>query len=295
MAPYDSILIAHNIVPTLTPLKRENGEVVIDKESLHKLRLHLQSIGVKGVLIMGTTGEFLYMSQQMRIDGLKAMIDEFHGHFIIFAHATGSTVAETLELVRWLEAYEKKVDAAAILPMYYIHNDDEALKHIKNDFNDFKKIPLVLYNNPSITEDKNVPFAVADEKDLPFIAMKDSSGDEEVLKQYLKRFIVYAGNEKKAYDYIRLGARGAVAGIGNIKSLPQDLFEVKGDATKMQAIQDDICKLSPILTAGGGRPFIAGFKYSASVLGVMEYVLAPLNKYDITDEQKKAIEAALKK
>lgn len=295
MTNYDSILIPHNIVPTLTPLKKENGQVIIDRESLHKLRLHLQSIKVKGVLIMGTTGEFLYMSQQLRIDGLKAMIDEFFGHFIIFAHGTGSNVAETLELVRWLEGYEKKVDAIAILPMYYLHNDDEAIKHIKNDFHEFKKIPLVLYNNPSITEDKNVPFSVMDEKDLPFIAMKDSSGDEAVLKQYLKRFIVYAGNEKKALPYLKLGARGAVAGIGNIKSLPQDLFEVKGDEAKMQAIQDEICQLSPILTAGGGRPFIAGFKYSAYVLGIMEYVLAPENKYDISEEQKKAIEAALKK
>jgi len=295
MADHASVLIAHNIVPTLTPLKKENGQVVIDKESLHKLRLHLQSIKVKGVLIMGTTGEFLYMSQQMRIDGLKALIDEFFGHFVIFAHATGDSIAETLELVRWLEVYEKKVDAAAILPMYYIHNDEEAVQHIKNDFNEFKKIPLVLYNNPSITEDKHVPFSIVQETNLPFIAMKDSSGNEEVLKQYLKRFVVYAGNEMKSLPYLKLGARGAVAGIGNIKSLPQDLFEVNRDETKMQAIQDEICKLSPILTAGGGRPFIAGFKYSAYVLGIMEYVLAPGNKYDIPDEKKKAIEAALKK
>eukprot|EP00026_Physarum_polycephalum_P020548 Phypoly_transcript_23197.p1 GENE.Phypoly_transcript_23197~~Phypoly_transcript_23197.p1 ORF type:complete len:101 (+),score=9.89 Phypoly_transcript_23197:37-303(+) len=64
---HENILIRHNIVPTLTPLKKENGETIIDKESLHKLRLHLQSLGVKGVLIMGTTG-ILFKSNRKEIE-----------------------------------------------------------------------------------------------------------------------------------------------------------------------------------------------------------------------------------
>lgn len=293
---HEKVLIRHNIVPTLTPLKKENGEIVIDKESVHKLRVHLQSIGVKGVLIMGTTGEFLYMSQKLRIEGLKALIDEFFGHFVIFAHATGDTVAETLELVRFLESYEKKVDASVVLPMYYLEDDAEVIRHLKQDFKEFTKIPLVLYNNPSITKDKNVPFAITEvsKKELPFVAMKDSSGDDEVVKKYVKRFIVYAGNERRTVPFLKLGALGAVAGMGNINALPQQLFET-GDVQKMQSIQDEICRLSPILTAGGGRPFISGFKYAASVLGIMSDLVAPGNIYPITDENKRAIEAELKK
>eukprot|EP00026_Physarum_polycephalum_P012389 Phypoly_transcript_12689.p1 GENE.Phypoly_transcript_12689~~Phypoly_transcript_12689.p1 ORF type:complete len:246 (+),score=40.43 Phypoly_transcript_12689:311-1048(+) len=245
---------------------------------------------------MGTTGEFLYMSQKLRIEGLKALIDEFHGHFIIYAHATGDTVAETLELVRFLESYEKKVDATVILPMYYLHDDAAVLNHLKRDFSEFTKIPLVLYNNPSITQDKNIPFSIIDvpKKELPFIAMKDSSGDDEVLKTYVKRFIVYAGNERKIVSSLKLRAQGAVAGMGNINALPQQLFET-GDMGKIKSIQDEICRLSPILTAGGGRPFIAGFKYAAHILGIMETVLAPGNLYDISEDAKRAIENELKK
>jgi len=270
--------------------------VVIDTHSLHKLRLHLQGNKVKALLIMGTTGEFLYMSQQLRLEGLKAMIDEFHGHFLIFAHATGSTQPETFEIIHWLLSYQKKVDAIAILPMFYHHgNDSEVLAHLQTDFREFSSIPLILYNNPSITGGRNLPFSIVESDGVPFVALKDSSGDDEVSKQYCKQFVLYAGTEKKILSYLKLGARGAVAGMGNINSLPQDLFEafLVGDDTAAQTIQNEICQLSPVLTGGGGRPFIAGFKYSAHVLGLMEYILAPENKYDITKDQKTAIEVIL--
>ena len=46
----------------------------------------------------------------------------------------------------------------------------------------------------------------------------------------------YAGNEKRTIPFLKLGARGAVAGMGNINALPQQLFET-GDVRKMQSIQ----------------------------------------------------------
>lgn len=289
----DSIFIAHNIVPTVTPLHKDpkTGEVTVDKEGVHKLRIHLQKLGVKGVLILGTTGEFLYMKQALRLISLKALIEEFFGHFVIFGHATGDTKEETFELIKFYENFEKKVDAIAVLPMFYIHDDEEAIKHLKNDFNNIK-IPLVLYNNPSITQEKNIPFKIVEEKDLPFVALKDSSGEDDVLRTYLKRFIVYSANENKIITHIQWGARGIVAALGNVFTYPQEIFEVESGEEK-QKHQDKVSEVNKIVSTGVVKPY-GGFKYSLYVQGVIQYVIAPENKYDILDEQKRALEKLLK-
>jgi hypothetical protein len=54
--------------------------------------------------------------------------------------------------------------------------------------------------------------------------------------------------------------------MGNINSLPQEMFEHIQDEAKLEQLQEEILKLNPIFTAGGGRKFIAGFKYAMSVL-----------------------------
>ncbi|MFC1697715.1 dihydrodipicolinate synthase family protein [Nanoarchaeota archaeon] len=209
------------IVPNITPKK--DGK--LDLESLKRLLYFLINAKVKGIFILGTTGEFQYLTLEEKKQVITTALNLIDGQIPVFVGVSSKDIDETLELAEF--AYEKKATAVVLAPMYY----DDPEKIIDLVVN--KTHPeILLYNNPKITDGTMIPLKLIEKHNYPkIIGIKDSSGNEKYFRELLYRrtnkYIVYDGSES-FFELVIDFDQGMIAGSANvIPSLFVDLLNTR--------------------------------------------------------------------
>ncbi len=102
--------------------------------------------GVPGIIILGTTGEFLTLTDDERSSFVEATVKHIKKRIPVLV---GSMNAYTPNAVRYSrEAEELGADGLMIIPpYYYTPTDDEIFAYYKA-ICDKVSIPIMLYNNP---------------------------------------------------------------------------------------------------------------------------------------------------
>ena len=138
----------------------------------------------------------------------------------VFAGAGGISTEAVIDLVNEFQTIG--VTAASIITPYLIKlTDQEVVQHYKM-IAAKTKLPLILYNIP-----KNTGIAINETifnallKIPTIIGIKDSSGDIENLKSYLKLnerddFSILVGSDSLILEALECGADGAVAATSNV-------------------------------------------------------------------------------
>ncbi|GEM_PF-3993674 len=276
------ILPQVNIVPVVTPLTSA-GEV--DAEGIKNLVEHLAALGVEAILVMGATGEFHALENAKRLETLRLFKEALRRNsMMLFANVTGDTEDETLQNIREVEHFsEGIVDALVIAPLYYLKSSAEIPDH----FGKIKtQLPVVLYNNPGITRGENIDPAVLTLLKGKFVGLKDSSGDMNLLREYLKHTIVYQGDETQIVAALEAGARGAVSSMGNVFRI--DLFGEDVTPAVRDQIQTEITAKVPPLTAGR-KKIVAGLKHYLSLRGIIGDTVAASSPR-LEEQEKRTIE-----
>lgn len=275
-----------NIVPVVTPLIHAGDKIIIDRIGIRRLIDHLLSLGVRSILVMGETGEFRDLSNDKRLEAIRIFAEESKGRLTIFANASGDTEKETIQNIRELEKMPH-INAIAITPLYYLGTNDEIILHVQRIRS---CLPLVIYNNPNIhkTPGLNIsPDVLRDFKDI-VIAIKDSSGDLELLDQYAAYMRTFVGDESKVVPALQRGADGAVSSMGNAVVFPQLIFNGGQTVSEQERLQSEIIRLRPALTAHLGKT-PAALKEYLRLIGVLasEDVARPDKM--LADAEKKAV------
>lgn len=105
--------------------------------------------GANGVVVAGTSGEFIAMSQAEKLDLFRAAVDAVSGRVPVIAGTGSFSTRETIELTA--RASEVGVDGAiVILPYYQRPHRAEVLEHFAALGRE-AEIPVMLYNNPTNT------------------------------------------------------------------------------------------------------------------------------------------------
>jgi dihydrodipicolinate synthase/N-acetylneuraminate lyase len=231
------------IVPLVTP-KKDNA---VDKEGLKNLINLMIDNRVDGIFILGTTGEFQYMTQDQRKEVIITAVKEAKSRTQILVGVTTYTTDETLELVDF--AKKQEADAIVLAPMFY-PDPAKTLEAVS------KKtiLPIVLYNNPEIHNNTSIPFDLIKRyasSHFKVTGIKDSSGDWDYFKKLLslssKNFQVLQGNEDIIIQSLNNGATGIVPGTGNITpDLFKELWDNRDPSTmyKIDEIKKEI-KINP--------------------------------------------------
>lgn len=177
------------------------------------------------------------------------------------------------------------------------YTDEELINHYRQ-VAEQTELPIILYNIPANTGNA-INHKVFEEliKIESIIGIKDSSGDIENFKGYLKLnhrddFSLLMGSDSKILEALQLGADGSVASTANVVTKTDVLIYeefIAGNIEKAQQAQSSIddfrqaCKVSTIP---------AGLKYCLRAIG-QEVGLPKLPVLDIKEEDKRQIDQVL--
>lgn len=131
------------IIPTLTPFG-EDG--LVNYDVLKQLIDRVIAAGVQGLIIAGSTGEFLALSTEERKKVLEVSVKHTNSRVPVYCATMAASTWETIEWTKFAEGIGS--DGAMILPPWYTHpTEAEVLHHIERVAAS-TKLPLMIYNKP---------------------------------------------------------------------------------------------------------------------------------------------------
>ena len=132
---------------TVTPFTADGKR--IDVPALRKFLDWQHRSKVPGVIVLGTTGEFLTVSDDERTELVEASVKHCKGKMTVMVGATHAHTPTAARFAR--EAEQLGADGLMIAPpYYYTPTEDEIFAYYKA-ISEAVSIPIMLYNNPFTT------------------------------------------------------------------------------------------------------------------------------------------------
>lgn len=247
-----------------------NEEIAYDK--LKENLAWWGSTDLAGVVVMGSNGEFVYLSEREKEELIGFVRENFNAKKKVIAGTGCESTRETIRLTK--RAAELGADAALIVTPHYYKGSmtNEALKKYYFDVADASPIPVLLYNMPNNTG-LNMPARLVIElSSHPNIAgIKDSSGNivqiSEIIAGVRPDFAVFAGSASFLLTSLMMGAVGGTLATANI--LPNQCVAVQRlfEAGRLEEARQLQLRLLPINAAVTSRWGVAGLKAAMDLLG----------------------------
>jgi 4-hydroxy-tetrahydrodipicolinate synthase len=230
---------------TVTPFTA-NGRA-IDKDALQRFMEWQIESAVPGVIVLGTTGEYLTISDEERALVVETTVKQVAGraHVIV-----GTMNAHTPNAVRYSkQAEELGADGLMVLPPYYYTPTEDEIWRYYRAVSEAASVPIMLYNNP-VTSNVDMSAALVarltrDFENIRYI--KESSQDLARVRDIIEStggvMNVYAG--ERQVDSFLLGAVGYVNPYGNYVINSHRIWDLLtagrlDDARRLQRIIDQI-------------------------------------------------------
>lgn len=244
------------ITPIVTPFNRDSKQT-INYTATKQIIDRLIGEGVKGIFALGSNGEFHVLTHDEKVNFVEKVV-EFVDHRVpVFAGTGACSTNEAVSLSKQMEA--AGVNALSVINPYFIRpTDDELVTHYTQVASSVK-IPVILYNIPKNTGysiPKEVVARLATIENI--VGIKDSSGDVELLKEYISvaekyDFQVLIGSDSKISLAYKMGVRAAIAGTSNL--IPQTLVDLdralqNNEDEKARSLQESIDVLRGALKLG---------------------------------------------
>lgn len=202
----------------VTPFHKDGS---IDFDCFRSLVERQIKNGVNLLVPCGTTGESVTLDETERLHVIRLTVEVAKGTKAKVIAGTGSNnTSATIDFTR--KAREAGADAALIVAPYYNKPTQEGMfAHFSEIAKSVKKFPIMLYNVPSRTSSNisaETTLRLA-EKHENIVATKEASGNfsqvMKILKNRLKFFKVFSGDDATALPLISLGADGLVSVCSN--------------------------------------------------------------------------------
>jgi 4-hydroxy-tetrahydrodipicolinate synthase len=230
----------------VTPFTEDGG--AIDTTALRSFLDWQLEVGVPGIIMLGTTGEFLTVSPDERAEIVQTTVRHVAGRIPVLV---GTMNAHTNTAVfQSRQAEDLGADGLMVLPPYYYTPTEDEIVRYYGAICEAVSLPIMLYNNPVTS---NVDMSAALVARLARISdniryIKESSQDlarvRDVIDASDGLLKVFAG--ERAVDSYLLGAIGYVNPFGNYiprgSSRVFDLLESGriDDARRLQRVIDEI-------------------------------------------------------
>jgi 4-hydroxy-tetrahydrodipicolinate synthase len=206
------------------------------------------------VIVLGTTGEYLTVSDEERALIVETAVKQVAGR----AHVlVGTMNAHTPNAVRYSkQAEELGADGLMVLPPYYYTPTDDEIWRYYRAVSEAVSVPIMLYNNP-VTANVDMSAALVarltrDFENIRYI--KESSQDlgrvRDVIEATDGVMNVYAG--ERPVDSFLLGAVGYVNPYGNYVINSHRIWDLltAGRLAEARSLQQIIDKIDHIIAAG---------------------------------------------
>ena len=251
---------------TITPTKN-NGDINV--KSLKNYFNWQINKKIGGLIILGSTGEFLSIKKKNRLIMIKESIAIVDKRVPLLV---GTAAENTNDAIKYsIEAQKLGADGVMIIPPFYSTPTNEELFNHFNMISREIDIPIMVYNNPATSNVDMLPETFAKLSKIKNINYcKESTMDVTRVKDIIRlskgKIKVFGGI--MGYESYLNGADGWVSVPSNL--VPNECSDIykniklKKDFTKAKKIYDQI---TPIIKLVGGHYYVAATKYMLNLMG----------------------------
>lgn len=253
--------------------------------------------GIQGLFCNGLAGESLYTTMEEKKTMTEIAVKKAAGKLPVVGNIAEMRLCDAKKMLKIYEA--AGVDAICVTQPYVLPYTPDLLYQFYSGLAGMTKLPVYVYNAPQTSNTMSpglVDKIVNNNENVR--GYKDSTQDIIHLQTMMagikdgKHFECISGSDATIFPTLAVGGCGIISLISAVFPKPIiDVCEVyfQGDIQKSFDIQKYILD---IRTALKGAPFLAGYKYAASLVGLpMGIVRNPLS--DATDNQKLVIKENL--
>ena len=240
----------------------------IDTDALRRLVDWQIESGSHGLIPLGSTGEFLSVSDDERRQVVETVVEAASGRVPVLI---GTADEWTDKAARYsMEAQAMGADGLMVISPYYSSpTEDELFEHFRR-ISDAVSIPVMVYNNPNTANVDLRPEFVARLGTLENVRyIKESSGDISRVREIHRisdRVSVFAGYHP--FESLAAGAKGYVSVIGNFLPAESaavcDLMDRSGRDEALQLYN----RMIPLLNAIAGDKYVSATKCAMAAVGM---------------------------
>ncbi len=245
-------------VAIVTPFTEDKE---INYDELGRLIEYQIAGGIDAIIVCGTTGEPVTMTEEERLSVISYSIKRVNGRVPVIAGSGGNCTENVVAFSK--KAQNLGADALLVVTPYYNKATQEGLyKHYKQ-VAAAVDCPIILYNVPSRTGVNLLSDTAARlGKDVDnIVALKEASGNitqvAEVIRKAEGAMDIYSGNDDQIVPILSLGGIGVISVLANVA--PADTHAMVAEylagnvkqATQLQLkymelIQALFCEVNPI-------------------------------------------------
>jgi dihydrodipicolinate synthase/N-acetylneuraminate lyase len=268
------------VCATLTPFKA--SEVEVDKNSLVNLVEYLIESGVDGLFVVGTNGEGVNMSLEMRSQIARLYVEAAKGRVPVVVHTGALTTRQTVELTKHASDIGAQA-AASIVPFFYPLDSNAIVYHYKQLASAARGFPHYIYNIPNLTGQNISPESISTliNEHNNFVGLKISTENFLSFFRYIETLpdlSIFIGCDQLLLPALLAGGRGTVSGAANcFPELFASFYEAykNRDYQTAKKIQILIGSVSRILT---GFSELSTMKFLLKKKGIFRFdtMISPL-------------------
>lgn len=219
---------------------------------------HFVEQGVAGIVVTGSTGEFVSLTKEERFEITKVAVKQVDGRIPL---VVGTAAERTEDAIMYTQQAEAEgADAALLINSYYANPTDEEVYEQFKEVAESVSFPIMIYNNPFTTGVNIGTEAILKvARDVENIThIKESSGDisklRDITRQGKPHLQTFCGSDDLALESFLVGATGWISVAGNIAPrLVTDLYNSVKENKLDQAweIYDKLLPLCNFLEGSG--------------------------------------------
>ncbi len=242
------------IIPACVTLFK--GDQEIDENAMRDHLEYLVKCGVHGIFVLGSTGEFAYLSEMEKKQVIEIATDQIGGKIPLLVGISSPGTKTVIELAKYAE--EKGANGVMAVPQTYFPLENRNIEMHYEKIAASIEIPLYAYNFPITAKVDLSPKLIAKlaEKNI-LKGIKETVTDithiEQMLEATPEDFTVLCGTELMLNKALKLtvkaGIKGAILGMGNC--FPELLVQIwdafkAGQEEKFEALWADFSKIFPL-------------------------------------------------
>ena len=276
-------------VALVTPFRKE-GEV--DFNALQKLVEFQIENGVNYLVVQGTTGESVTLTDAEKVSVLEYIIDITKNRVPIVLGVGGNNTSNVVQQIKKFNSF--RIDAYLSVSPYYNKPSQAGIIAHYGQIAQASDKPIILYNVPgrtgsNMTAETTLTLA---NTYANIIAVKEASGNLEQIMEVIKGkpsdFLVISGDDALTLPHIACGGDGVISVVAN--AFPKRFssmvdYALKGDLEKAKPLHYELFPIIQQLFADGNP---GGIKYVLKLISIGEdNVRLPL--VNINDEVAKKL------
>lgn len=225
--------------------------------------------GIHGLIPLGSTGEFLSLSDDEKELVAATVIDQARRRVPVLIGTGAEDTRDVVRLSRRAEALG--ADGVMIIPPFYSTPTDDELVHHYKTVADAISLPIMVYNNPATANVDLKPPLVARLAEIDnCLYIKESTLEVTRVRDIIRlcgdRMTVFGGI--LGFESFVEGAQGWVAVASNVA--PQAMAKIFSLVADDGAIRDAhalYLKYLPLIEFVGGQAYVAGTKALLTHMG----------------------------